>query len=116
LKQKKVEQKNESLTNMDVTLWTKLIPPVFCEHLSIWFQVSSKKWKTKLIPPVFCELLSIWFQVSSNKWRLEIISTNVHKTPVACFEYTVAPGRRPPHCHDHFNAVFPIQMHYLLFH
>jgi len=25
-----------------------------------------------------------------------------------CFEYTVAPRRRPPRYRDHFTAVFPI--------
>jgi len=32
------------------------------------------------------------------------------------FEYTVAPRRRPPRYHDHFDATFPMPMHYLLFH
>jgi len=35
------------------------------------------------------------------------ISINVNKTPVACFEYTLAPRRRAPRYHDHFDAVFP---------
>jgi len=39
---------------------------------------------------------------------------NVHKTPVECLKYTVAPRRRPTHYHDHFNAVF--LCHYLMFH
>ena len=42
---------------------------------------------------------SHWFQVS----------INVHKTPMECFEYTLAPRRRPPRYHGHFNAVFPIR-------
>jgi len=33
-----------------------------------------------------------WFHVSISCWRLETTSTNVHKTPVECFEYTVAPS------------------------
>jgi len=32
------------------------------------------------------------FQVSISCWRHETISINVHKTPVECFEYTVAPS------------------------
>jgi len=27
----------------------------------------------------------------------------------------VAPGRRPPRYHDHFNAVMPMLMHYFCF-
>jgi len=38
------------------------------------------------------------------------------KTPVECCEYKVAPRRQPPRYHDHFNAVFRMLMHYLLFH
>jgi len=49
-----------------------------------------------------------WFQVSISGWRLETISINVDKTPVECFEYAVAPRRRPPRYHDRFNAVFPM--------
>jgi len=48
--------------------------------------------------------------------RLETISINVHKRPVECFECIAAPRRRPPRYHDHFDAVFPVLMHYLLFH
>jgi len=55
------------------------------------------------------------FQVSISCWRLETISINVHKTPVECFEYTVAPGRRPSYYHDPFNAVLPMLMHYVCF-
>ena len=51
------------------------------------------------------------FQVSISCWRHESISINVHKTPVECFEYTVAPRQRPPRYHDHFNAIFPMLMH-----
>jgi len=36
------------------------------------------------------------FQVSISCWRLEIISINVHKTLVECFEYRVAPRRDHP--------------------
>ena len=57
-----------------------------------------------------------WFHVSISWWRLETVSINVHKTPVECFEYTVAPRRWPPCYHDHFNAVFPMLMHHVLFH
>ena len=33
-----------------------------------------------------------------------------------CFEYTVAPGRRPrPLYHDNFNTVLPMLMHYFCF-
>jgi len=32
-----------------------------------------------------------WFQVSISCRRLETVSINVHKTPVECFECTVAP-------------------------
>ena len=31
-----------------VSLHFQNIPPVFCEHLSIWFQVSSKKWRLEI--------------------------------------------------------------------
>ena len=30
-----------------------------------------------------------------------------------CFEYTVTPRRRPPHYHNHFNAVFPMSLPYV---
>jgi len=55
------------------------------------------------------------FQVSISCWRLETISINVHKTPVECFEYTMAPHRRPTRYHDHFNPVFPKLIHYFCF-
>jgi len=51
------------------------------------------------------------FQVSISRWRLETKSISVYKTPVECFEYTVAPRWQPPRSHDHFML-----MHYLLFH
>jgi len=35
---------------------------------------------------------------------------------VESFEYTVEPRRRLPRYHDYFDAVFPMLMHYLLFH
>ena len=44
-----------------------------------------------------------------------IITINIHKTPVECFEYRVAPRRRPHHYHDHFNAVFLMLIHYFCF-
>jgi len=31
-----------------VPLYIQNIPLVFCEHLSIWFQVSSKKWRVEI--------------------------------------------------------------------
>ena len=31
-----------------VPLYIQNIPPVFCEHLSVWFQVSSKKWRLEI--------------------------------------------------------------------
>jgi len=46
-----------------------------------------------------------WFQISISCWRLETISIHVHKTLVQCFEYAVAPHRRPPRHHDRLNAV-----------
>ena len=52
------------------------------------------------------------FQVSISCSRLETISINVHKTPMECFEYTMAPRRRPSRYHDHFNAVLPMLMDY----
>jgi len=33
-----------------------------------------------------------------------------------CFEYTVAPPSTTTRYHDHFDAVFPMLLHYLLFH
>jgi len=48
-------------------------------------------------------------------WRLENILLNVHKTPVECFEYMMAPGRQPPRYHDRFNAVLPVLMYYFCF-
>ena len=33
-----------------------------------------------------------------------------------CLEYRVAPRRQTPFYHDNFNAVFPMLMHFLLFH
>ena len=45
----------------------------------------------------------------------ETISVNAHKTPVECFKY-MAPRRQPTRYHEHFNAVFPMLTHYLLFH
>ena len=31
-----------------VSLYIQNIPPMFCKHLSIWFQVSSKKWRLEI--------------------------------------------------------------------
>ena len=56
------------------------------------------------------------FQISISCWRVETISIKVHKIPVECFQYTVAPRRRPPRYRDHVNAVFPMLMDYFLFH
>jgi len=52
------------------------------------------------------------FQVSISRWRLETVSIIVHKSQVECFEYTVAPRRRPSRYHEHLNAVLPVLMHY----
>jgi len=41
---------------------------------------------------------------------------NVHNAPVECFEYSVEPRGRPHRYNDHFDAVFPMLMHCLLFH
>jgi len=56
------------------------------------------------------------FQVFISCLRLETTPINFNKTPVEYFEYILAPRRRSPRYHDYFNAVFPVLMHYLLFH
>jgi len=86
-------------------------------YLYYWNKKSlSKQTNRQVIWTSQYETRLLWFQVSISCWRLDTISINFHKTPVEYFEYTVAPRRRSPRYHDHFNPIFPMLMYFLLFH
>ena len=88
------------------------------KRTEVFVLLKQRAWEKTNPQLIWCHAMyeTHWFQVSISYWRLETISISVHRTPMECFEYTVAPIRRPPHYHDRFNAVFPTLMHYLLFH